>query len=420
MDTTRIAVVGGGLAGLVAARHLADDGADVTLYERRDELGGRVRTTREDGHVYDRGFQVLFTAYPAARRELDYDALDLRAFDPGATVCRPGERSTLADPLRDPGTIPASLSSDAATFADKLRVLALRGALARKSFNDCFRGSDESTEQYLRDWGFSERFLDRFARPFYGGITLDRSLSTSRRVFEFTFKCLSAGKTVVPATGMQAIPEYLAGRVQDADASIELGRAVDAVEPVDDGVMLDVDGETVSADATVVATDPPTARDLTGVSAVPTEGKGCVTQYFTVPADVSLGSRIHLNAAGKRPNTVADMTAVAPEHAPADRTLLAATTLGRPAATDAELAETVRETVRSWYPDTDFGDFALRQTERIPFAQFAQPPGVHESLPDTRDPEGAVYLAGDYTLTSSIQGALASGYTAAKAVREDE
>ncbi|MEF8888235.1 MAG: FAD-dependent oxidoreductase, partial [Haloarculaceae archaeon] len=37
-------VVGGGLAGLVAARHLADRGAEVTLLERRDRVGGRVHT----------------------------------------------------------------------------------------------------------------------------------------------------------------------------------------------------------------------------------------------------------------------------------------------------------------------------------------------------------------------------------------
>ena len=55
-------VVGGGLAGLVAARHLADRGAEVTLLERRETVGGRVNTEHADGYTLDRGFQVLFTA----------------------------------------------------------------------------------------------------------------------------------------------------------------------------------------------------------------------------------------------------------------------------------------------------------------------------------------------------------------------
>src|SRR5258708_32019361 len=40
----RVAVVGGGLAGLSAALDLVDGGADVTLYEARPTLGGAVQT----------------------------------------------------------------------------------------------------------------------------------------------------------------------------------------------------------------------------------------------------------------------------------------------------------------------------------------------------------------------------------------
>ena len=88
MTDSRVVVGGGGLAGLVAARRLAEAGFDVTLFERDPDVGGRVRSTHADGFTFDRGFQVLFTAYPAAKRELDYGALDLRAFSPGAVVCR--------------------------------------------------------------------------------------------------------------------------------------------------------------------------------------------------------------------------------------------------------------------------------------------------------------------------------------------
>ncbi|MDX1747541.1 MAG: FAD-dependent oxidoreductase, partial [Halobacteriales archaeon] len=77
-----VVVVGGGLAGLVAARRLAEAGLEVELFERRDGLGGRVRSRERGGFTLDRGFQVLFTAYPAVERELDLDALELRSFPP--------------------------------------------------------------------------------------------------------------------------------------------------------------------------------------------------------------------------------------------------------------------------------------------------------------------------------------------------
>jgi phytoene dehydrogenase-like protein len=139
---TRVIVVGGGLAGLVAARHLARAGIDVEVFERRETVGGRVRSRHEDGFVFDRGFQVLFTAYPAAKRELDLDSLDLHEFTPGATIARPGRRTTLADPLRDPGSLTDTLFNRDPTLFDKLRVLSLRREFADRDEGDLFAGSD--------------------------------------------------------------------------------------------------------------------------------------------------------------------------------------------------------------------------------------------------------------------------------------
>jgi phytoene dehydrogenase-like protein len=73
----QILVIGGGVAGLVCARTLHRKGYEVTLIEADDGLGGRVRSDRVEGFTLDRGFQVLFTAYPAAQRQLDFTALDL-------------------------------------------------------------------------------------------------------------------------------------------------------------------------------------------------------------------------------------------------------------------------------------------------------------------------------------------------------
>lgn len=78
-----VLVVGAGLAGLACAIRLVDAGLDVQVLEGSDAVGGRVRTDRADGFLLDRGFQVLSTAYPEARRVLDYERLD--QLDPGGT-----------------------------------------------------------------------------------------------------------------------------------------------------------------------------------------------------------------------------------------------------------------------------------------------------------------------------------------------
>ena len=413
-----VVVAGGGLAGLVAARHLAAADAEVELFESEPRVGGRVRSRVVDGFTLDRGFQVLFTAYPAARRELDFDALSLRRFAPGATIAAPDHRSTLSDPLGDPGAAVPTLLNRDVTLGDKLRLFRLRRELAGRDADRLFEGSETSVREYLTDRGFSRAFVERFAEPFYGGITLDRSLSTSSHVFEYTFKMLTEGDTVVPAEGMGAIPAQLRRRAEAAGATVETGREVTGVAAADGSVTVETDAGSVAADAAVVATDPKSAAELAGVE-TPTAAKACVTVHCSLPAHQSLdtGSRILLNAADGEPNTVAPMSAAAPEYAPDGRQLLDATFLGERDDDDAALGEAVREALSSWYPENHFSELEVVGVDRIEFAQFAQPPGFRDGLPAVDDPDGPVYLAGDCTRWSAIQGAMESGRRAAEAVR---
>jgi len=417
----QVIVVGGGLAGLVSARRLAEAGVGVRVLETADVVGGRVRTRTVDGYTVDRGFQVLFTGYPAVRRELDLGGLSLRSFSPGATICRPGSRATLADPLREPALAVETLFNHELTLGDKLRVVRLQRRLRRADPETIFPGPDESIEAYLDAAGFSRGFIEAFAAPFYGGITLDRSLSTAAAVFEYTFKMLSEGRTAVPAAGMGAIPAQLADRARAAGATIETGMHVTAVDTAD-GVQVDTETGTREADAVVVATDPLTAKELTGIEAIPTGARGCVTQFYSLPSSTQLRTdkRLLLNARETGPNHVAPMSAVAPEHAPDGRQLLAATYLGVPDADDQALAAETRSALDAWFPAIGFEALEVVHTERVPFAQFAQPPGLHASLPGPMSPVAGVYLAGDYTRWSSIQGALESGRRAANAVQAED
>jgi phytoene dehydrogenase-like protein len=97
-----VVIVGGGVSGLSCARHLHAEGVRFTLLEAADRVGGRIRTDEAEGYRLDRGFQVLQTAYPEARRILDYARLDLCRFAPGAKVRIRGRFHTVADPLRRP------------------------------------------------------------------------------------------------------------------------------------------------------------------------------------------------------------------------------------------------------------------------------------------------------------------------------
>ena len=406
----KVIIVGAGLAGLTCAKVLHERGAEVVVFEASDGVGGRVRTDERDGFLLDRGFQVYFTAYPAARRHLDHAKLDLRAFDPGAVVVRGGKKSVLSDPIRDPGAIVPSVLSDVATFGDKIRTLKLAAdnvPVGAQTAGESQNGDSTSLE-YLREQGFSERFIDNFFRPFYGGIFLDRSLATSSRVLRFTFGMLSTGQTVVPARGMGEIPRQLASHLPE-DA-VELDSPVEELFYEDGRVPgVRVGGNEYEADAVVVATDAPAADRLTD-EAVPRDSVGQTCIYYATTG-LNYEKKILLNADdGGFLNNVVQISNVSDSYAPQDQGLVCAVALNNLDLPDEELYRKGVEEISEWYPNADLRPLSIY---RIPFAQFVQPPGTHERLPANRTATPGLVLAGEYTEDSSINGSMLSGEKAA-------
>ena len=418
-----IIIIGAGLAGLTCAKELTEAGRQVLVLEATDQIGGRVRTDyHEDGYRLDRGFQVLFTAYPAAERHLNYERLKQRKFDPGAILIKNGKRYPIADPLRDPQHAFSGLFNPLIPALDKARVLRLVAQLGRRSTADIFKGKgqpeerDETTEAYLLRQGFSNKFIDNFIRPFYGGIFLDRSLSTSARMFQFTFKMLATGNIIVPAEGIQSIPEQLMQALPSGTVrcNARVGELL-----VDDqqvhGVRM-TNGETIEAEQVIVATSSPVAEKFVKKT-LPTEGVSTVCLYFAGDERLYTGRKILLNTEPDAYiNNAVLLTNIAPTYGPPRKHLLSVTIAGIPEGDDELIAERCRAELARWFPEHNLLRWPLLGIYRIPFAQFAQPAGIYDKLPDNRTEIEGLYVAGEYTKSSSIQGAMHSGEHAAKEV----
>jgi phytoene dehydrogenase-like protein len=227
--TPDVLIVGGGLAGLCAARTLHAAGRTFAILEASDAVGGRVRTDIVDGFRLDRGFQVLLDAYPEAATVLDYAALDLKAFLPGALVRFEGRFHEVSDPWRRPMAAIGSLGNPIGTLADKLKVATIRQRALQGTVEERFRSPETTTIDALRRAGLSDVIINRFFRPFLGGIFLEPELLTSSRMFEFVFRMFSTGNAVVPALGMEEIPKQLAAALPPA--SIRLNTRVVEVTP---------------------------------------------------------------------------------------------------------------------------------------------------------------------------------------------
>lgn len=420
-----ILIVGAGLAGLTCAKVLAAEGKQVRVLEAADAVGGRVRTdANAEGFLLDRGFQVLFTSYPAAQRHLDLSALRPRPFMPGAVIIRGGQWHEVGDPLSQPTLLVPTLRDRLLPLSDKLRTMRLRRYARSLTLDTIFTGKprglrhgDQSTLAELRRRHFAEQgFIDAFARPFFGGIFLDRSLETSARMLLFTFKMLASGKIVIPEGGMGQITAQLAAGLPTG--AIHLQTRVEGLIEAEDravGVSL-TGGEEVQGDAVVIATDAPTAARLSGRT-LPDTPVGATCVYFASTTSLYSGPKLLLNADPNAfVNNAVQISNVSRAYAPRGQHLLSATVLGTPEMDDDALIQRCREEMAPWFPGKDLKGLRHLGTYRIPFAQFAQSPGIFATLPPVETATAGLFLAGEYTESSSIHGAMMSGEHAAQAV----
>lgn len=404
VESAEVIVVGAGLAGLVAARRLRDAGVDVRVLESSDRVGGRVRTDLVDGFRLDVGFQVLCPAYPAAAREFDLAALDLRPFLPGVRVHTDDGSHLLAFAPHALADGWKALSSGLFGPRDLIALAALSARdLATTSAKV---RADRSTHRELRRLGCSNRLINTVLAPFLAGVFLEAELSTSSRFFHLVWRSFLKGGAALPAAGMGQLPEQLAARLP-AD-TVRLRTAVTSVAP---GEVRTADGERHTARAVVVATDAAAAaRLLTGIRAP--AWKAVTTYYHSTTQALDPEPVLRVDPTdGLLVNSVV-ISAVAPAYAPPGASLVATSVLGVPSTVDAT-ERRIRERLRRLY-GVGFDAWAPVAAYPVPHALPAMP-APHPLRGRVRLDDG-LYVCGDHRDTSSIQGALASGRRAAGAV----
>lgn len=406
----KIVIVGAGLAGLACARVLAAAGRQFTLLEASNAVGGRVRTDRVDGFLLDRGFQIFLPGYPEARRVLDYENLDLRPLYRGADVFVKDRFHRLADPLTHPLTAARNFRDELVPLRDKWTMLLLRKEVfgMREPPGEL---QDMETEDYLRDFGFSETMIDKFFRPFFGGIFLEKDLRTSAKMLLFLFSIFDRGGSALPARGMQSIPEQLAMALPPG--SLRLNAPVSAVRAGE--VTLD-SGEVLKADQIVVAASEEAAwRLLPQASPTPPPSRSTTCLYFAAD-DVPPGDAIlHLDGDGRGPvNNAVVLSRVSPHYAPPGKHLISTSVLGSPSS--AELEQVVRDQMRRWFGDTVVAKWRHLRTYQIRHAQPENRQMRLGSGPLEAVIEPGLYRCGDWCENVSINGALLSGRRSGEAV----
>ncbi len=400
--THDVVIVGAGLAGLRAARVLTRRGLDVAVLDAADRAGGRMATDVVDGFRCDRGFQVLNTSYPALRAAADLDALDLRAFEPGAAIRgSDGRLHTFANPARRPSTAWATATDGLFGVRDKAKLVAWTARVLAAPPQRTAGLIDRSGAADLAAAGLDGPVVERFLRPFLSGVLGESALETSAAFVRLVWRSFALGTIVVPGAGMGALPAQLAAALPDG--VLRLGARVTAVRP---GAVTTADGE-LAARSVLVATDPVAAGALLPGLDVPLM-RSLTTYYHLPPERPARAPLLHLDATGGPVANTVVLTAAAPGYSPDGRALVSSSVVG-PAIDEAVVR---RELAGIYGVPTDRWEHlhTAEVREALPAFRAGHPVRREVALGD------GLFVAGDHRDTPSTQGALVSGRRAAEAV----
>ena len=453
----KVAVIGGGLAGITAAIALAETGADVTLLEARPRLGGATCSFSRDGLTVDTGQHIFLGCCSAYRGLLDrlgmtghttlQDRFDVTVLAPGGSASSGGttpptprrarlRRTALPGPLH---MLPALGRYPFLSRTERASVA--RPALAMRFVDPADPAADT---QRFGDWlarhGQSERtrraLWDLFSVSALNIAGDDASLALAAVVV----KTGLLGKNNAADIGVPTLP--LGELHGDAGATllaklggqVALSTKVSAIEPVSGGgfrIAL-AQGAPVTADAVVLAVPHEKAAPLIPAGALPEQ---------TVAGWAGLGASPIVNVHVIYDRPVMDLPFVAAIDSPVqwvfDRTKISG--MDRPgpenqqylaislSAADqfadtpvAELQEQFLPALAELFPaarDTRVTEFFVTRERR---ATFRQTPGSGALRPKTATARPGLVLAGAWTDTGwpdTMEGAVRSGLAAAAELR---
>lgn len=398
-----ITIIGAGIAGLTCAKYLKDKGIEALILESSDEVGGRVRTDVVNGYKLDRGFQVLLTPYPEAKKLLDYGALRLKQIPSGVRIRSGNEFFTMPNPLKNFFSAPQALMSPVGGFIDKFKVLQLN--FATRDADEPNSKSGESTYSFLKDFGYSQMMLDRFFIPFFRGVFLDEEMRTDAALFKFLYSQFSQGDVVIPENGMQAIPEQIKSCLFPEQIRLNT-----KVEEIVGGKVYLGDGEIIESDVIVVATDAQMSAKLLGEESK-TLFNGTTCSYFESDSSLDLDGEPFLIINSNKNELIDHILPVSdimPLFAPTGKTLISVNVVGNEEVAEQEMISELG----NWFGQDKKWDHL--RTYKIPNAlpQFFIDSPVKSELNIGEN----LYRCGDYTAYPSLNAAMRSGRLVAEMI----
>ena len=390
-----IIIVGAGMAGLACAQKCSESNQDFLLIEKSDRIGGRVGSLKNDGFVFDIGFQVYNTAYEVTNKLLRNKLDDFSPFLPGAKIISGKNSTIISDPMRNFSKVFHTIFSSAGSFKDKIKILTLKYQLSNYSI-DFDENVDMSTVDFLKQYGFSDKIINNFFHPFFSGIFLEEKLDTSSKFFKYVFSNFNKGLAVIPKDGMQEIPDKI---FSNARPDFLSNREVTKILPKNN-LQLN-NGDIISFKKLVL-----TNESCGLVNQYDIKYNSVTTVYVSTELSFRDSRYIHLFPQDELINNVAFVSSVSPGYAPLNKTLISISIIVK--GQQVELEQTIKQKMSAYFGGVS-SDYTIEKIMKTKKATINQPSGFFQPKTTAVD---SIILAGDHVTNGSIEGAVISGIKA--------
>lgn len=396
---TDIVIIGAGIAGLACAMKLKKNNRNFIIIEQSDRVGGRVGSIKENEYIFDLGFQVYNTEYYETNSLLNLKELKLKVFKPGASIYNGRRFEILSDPFRDPSTIFETFFSGMTTFKDKIKILTLKRALSSYCISED-QSEDMTTLKYLELYGFSNKIINGFFKPFFSGIFLENQLETSSKFFKNVFSNFNKGYAAVPVNGMQAIPDQMVKNLNPHNLLLG-NKVIEAKNP--EKIVLE-NNEIIEAKFMVL-----TGGSNSLVNNHIVEFNSVRTFYFSSRVKVKHPKYINLFPYDSLINNIAILSSVSENYSPEGNTLFSITIIESDLS-KSELIDIIQDKLSTYYGD-EKSNYIFMKEINIKQATIKQKTGYFDlKIEDKKN----ILFAGDYTTYGSIEGAVVSGIKTAE------
>ncbi len=409
-----ITIIGAGIAGLTAAVYLHKKGFNIKILESCDRAGGRIKTDVINGYRFDRGFQVLLTAYPETKALLDYKKLNLKYFLPGATVLYDDGQFEIADPFRRPNAIFSTIFAPVGSMKDKINTFLLKYKLLKIPIQNIFHQTETDTNSQLQKYGFSQKMIDRFYKPFFSSIFLENELKTSSNMFDFVMKMFSEGDAAIPELGMEEIPKQLVSMLPENSIVYNL-----KVTGIENNKIISQNGATFKTDKIIIATEA-TGFAKYIIPQKKTKSQQVTNVYFEANLAPTKKSIVVLNAFSNKKwvNNLTVVTNLSDKYAPNNKVLISVSYIGIPNVTDEILSENMKTELKTWY-GKQVEDWKMLKVYRIDYALPNQESVTNELSDSDMQVDENIYICGDHLLNGSINAAMKSGRLVAELIIQE-